>query len=104
LLIFHTIGPADLHPSPAPHFRNFQVFLIYFPKCVLIYLSEKEKLSNEDVDRTPISHHFNNHSYSAYWQGYGLDVIYLDVLCNVRRMEQETGRNTDTRTYVLVGM
>ena len=27
-----TIGPTDLlHPSPAPHFKTFQVFLIYFP-------------------------------------------------------------------------
>jgi len=22
-----------LHPFPAPHFKNLQVFLIYFPKC-----------------------------------------------------------------------
>ena len=30
----HTIGPNDLlHPSPVSHFRIFQVFLIYFPKC-----------------------------------------------------------------------
>ena len=30
---FHTIGPTDLlHPSPAPHFKKFQEFLIYFPK------------------------------------------------------------------------
>jgi len=28
------ISPTDLfHPSPAPHFRTFQVFLIYWPKC-----------------------------------------------------------------------
>jgi hypothetical protein len=27
------IGPTDLlHPSPAPHFKIFQVFLIYCPK------------------------------------------------------------------------
>jgi hypothetical protein len=27
------IGPTDLlHPSPAPHFKTFQVFLIYGPK------------------------------------------------------------------------
>jgi len=27
------IGPTDLlHPSPAPHFKTFQVFLIYSPK------------------------------------------------------------------------
>jgi hypothetical protein len=26
------IGPTDLHPSPAPHFKTFQVFLIYCPK------------------------------------------------------------------------
>ena len=32
--ISHTIGPTDLqHPSPAPHFKTSQVFLIYFPKC-----------------------------------------------------------------------
>jgi hypothetical protein len=33
LIISHTIGPIDLYPSPAPHFKTFQVFLIYFPKC-----------------------------------------------------------------------
>jgi hypothetical protein len=33
-LISHMIGPTDLlHPSPAPHYKTFQVFLIYFPKC-----------------------------------------------------------------------
>jgi len=75
-----------------------------------MYRSEKGKLSNEDVDRTPISHHFNIHSYGAYWQGYGLDVTSLGVLWNVSRMEPETGRNTHThtythtRTYVLVQM
>ena len=26
------IGPTDLHPSPAPHFKTFQVFLICCPK------------------------------------------------------------------------
>jgi len=27
------ISPTDLlHPSPAPHFKTFQVFLIYCPK------------------------------------------------------------------------
>jgi len=32
--ISHTIGPtALLHPSPALHFKTFQVFLIYFSKC-----------------------------------------------------------------------
>jgi hypothetical protein len=30
--ISHTIGPTDLlHPSPTPHFKTFQVFLICFP-------------------------------------------------------------------------
>jgi hypothetical protein len=28
------IGPTDLlHPSPTPHFKTFQLFLIYCPKC-----------------------------------------------------------------------
>jgi len=28
------IGPADLLlPSPAPHFKIFQAFLIYLPTC-----------------------------------------------------------------------
>ena len=32
--IFYTIGPTDLlHPSPAPHFKNFQIILIHFLKC-----------------------------------------------------------------------
>jgi hypothetical protein len=27
-------GPTDLlHSSPAPHFKTFQILLIYFPKC-----------------------------------------------------------------------
>ena len=31
--ISHTISPTDLfHPSPAPYFKTFQVFLIYCPK------------------------------------------------------------------------
>jgi hypothetical protein len=32
--ISHTIGPAYLlHPTPAPDFKTFQVFMIYFSKC-----------------------------------------------------------------------
>jgi hypothetical protein len=32
--ISHMIGPTDLfHPSPAPHFKTFQLFLIYCPQC-----------------------------------------------------------------------
>jgi hypothetical protein len=32
--IFRTIGLNDLlHPSPAPHFKIFQLFIIYCPKC-----------------------------------------------------------------------
>jgi hypothetical protein len=27
------MGPTDVHPSPAPHFKTFQVFMFYFPKC-----------------------------------------------------------------------
>ena len=27
------IGPADLHPSPAPYLKIFKEFLIYFAKC-----------------------------------------------------------------------
>jgi hypothetical protein len=31
--ISHMISPIDLfHPPPTPHFKNFQVFLIYCPK------------------------------------------------------------------------
>ena len=33
-LIFHTIGLNDLvYPSPAPHFKTFNLFMLYFPKC-----------------------------------------------------------------------
>ena len=33
LFISHMVGPTDLlHPSPAPHFKTFQVFLIRCPK------------------------------------------------------------------------
>ena len=28
--IFHTIGATDLHPSPAPHFKSLELFLITF--------------------------------------------------------------------------
>jgi hypothetical protein len=32
------IGPTDLfHPSPAPHFKTFLVFLIYCPKFIATY-------------------------------------------------------------------
>jgi hypothetical protein len=32
------ISPTDLfHPSPAPHFKTFQVFLIYCPKRELVF-------------------------------------------------------------------
>ena len=27
------MDPTDVQPSPAPHFKTFQVFLFYFPKC-----------------------------------------------------------------------
>ena len=38
--ISHTIGPTDLfHHSPAPHFRTFQVYLIYCPIPVLSVLN-----------------------------------------------------------------
>ena len=33
IFISHMIGPNDLlHPSPASHFKTFQVFLVYCPK------------------------------------------------------------------------
>jgi hypothetical protein len=32
------ISPTDvLHPSPAPHYKTFQVFLIYCPKRTRVY-------------------------------------------------------------------
>jgi hypothetical protein len=33
LTLTHTISPTVLHPSPAPHFKSFQVFQLYFSKC-----------------------------------------------------------------------
>jgi len=33
LFISHTIGPTDLHSSPASHFKTFLVLLIHFQKC-----------------------------------------------------------------------
>jgi hypothetical protein len=36
------IGPTDLlHPSPTPHFKTFQVFLIYCPKRIAIELKKE---------------------------------------------------------------
>ena len=32
------IGPTDLHPSPAPHFKTFQAFLICYPEQPSIYI------------------------------------------------------------------
>ena len=37
IFISHMISPTDLfHPSPAPHFKTIQVFLIYCPKRPII--------------------------------------------------------------------
>jgi len=33
LFISHTIAPTDLHPSPATHFKTFQVFPITLYKA-----------------------------------------------------------------------
>jgi len=34
IFIFHMISPTDfLHPSPASHFKTFQLFLTYFLRC-----------------------------------------------------------------------
>jgi hypothetical protein len=36
------IGPSNvLHPSPAPHFKTFQVFLSYFPKIPIFSTIQK---------------------------------------------------------------
>jgi len=33
-LISHMIGPTDLlHPSPAPHFKTFQAYIVYY-QCI----------------------------------------------------------------------
>jgi hypothetical protein len=43
--ISHTIGPTDLlHSSPAPHFKTFQILLIYFPKCPRFTMLYKNKI------------------------------------------------------------
>jgi hypothetical protein len=45
------MGPTDLlHPSPAPHFKTFQVFLIYCTKCPIgeRFSPKKEFLANPD--------------------------------------------------------
>ena len=48
--VFHTICLSvclsDVsHPSPAPHFRTFPVFLIYFPKCPSFSTIQNDALS-----------------------------------------------------------
>ena len=67
--ISHIIGPTDLlHPSPAPHFKTFQLFLIYYPKrpfnmgridcsetSVMNYLSTLHNNPDEHI-----SHKFRN--------------------------------------------
>jgi hypothetical protein len=46
------ISPTDfLHPSPAPHSKTSQAFLIYFPKCpsfstIPIYKGESKSKGN----------------------------------------------------------
>jgi hypothetical protein len=47
------IGPIDvLHPPPAPHFKTFQVFLIYCPKLPKIITWVKNWLLQELNDFT----------------------------------------------------
>jgi hypothetical protein len=53
------IGPTDLlHPSPAPHFKTFQVFLIYGPK--------RPSFSTLDVNSTDIG---RNNFYVLFFSG-----------------------------------
>jgi hypothetical protein len=35
--VSHTIGPAGPHPSSAPYFKTFEVFLICFSKCEVMH-------------------------------------------------------------------
>jgi hypothetical protein len=48
------IGPTDLlHPSPTPHFKTFQVFLIYCPKrpnFVVIRAKKKQDGGKKNCD------------------------------------------------------
>jgi hypothetical protein len=43
------IGPTYLfHPPPAPHFKIFQVFLIYCPKHTIhVHTNNTEKVRNQ---------------------------------------------------------
>jgi hypothetical protein len=55
------ISPTDLfHPSPAPHFKTFQVFLIYCPKrpsfsTIFGIWNMKPEISNLLEDPTTIA-------------------------------------------------
>jgi hypothetical protein len=46
----HTIGPTDLHPSPAPHFRTFQcVFCLPSSMFIILSLHHSTYTSYSDV-------------------------------------------------------
>jgi hypothetical protein len=48
------IGPTDvLHPSPAPHFKTLQLFLIYCPKLpnTSLKMRELKKKNNQNNPR-----------------------------------------------------
>jgi hypothetical protein len=73
------IGPTDLfHPSPAPHFKTFQVFLIYCPKrpsfstllllfgiFVKLYILLHTKVQIKDDEREDAWNTFASHMYSV---------------------------------------
>jgi hypothetical protein len=51
------IGPTDLlHPSPTPHFKTFQMFLIYCPKRPSYRREgERERERKENTKKIPYS-------------------------------------------------
>ena len=53
--ISHTIGPNDLlNPSPAPHLKRFQIFLMYF-RNVPVSAPYIAMLHISSLDLTPVS-------------------------------------------------
>jgi len=46
------ISPTDLfHPPPAPHFKTFQVFLIYCPKRPSVSFTQKKTYNIQNTTK-----------------------------------------------------
>ena len=74
-LISHTLGPTDLlHPSPAPHFKTFQVFLYYYCCCYMTNLST-------DSPYLTFFCHFKVSQRRLVCNFFDVEIILYNILC-----------------------